>query len=162
MKASLYTLDPNLQGILQLCSKGKWPTQFKVVKGKIVTAKGNTFEISRDPMEVCNLIHDIISGQEKCKVSQQIQILEDSRRSSRATRSVGSTVGVSDDAIYSFARRETRRLGKDEYHKEQLLSCIFTAILLGEISASDFILENEKIISIKKINTEIPCFDTSK
>lgn len=163
LQAANYTLDPNLQSVLQACSKGKWPSQFKIVKNKIVTTKGNVFEISRDPMEVCNLIHDIISGQEKCpKAIQQIHILEESRRSSRIAKSAGSTVGVSDDAVYSFAKRETKRLNKDYYHQEQLLSCIFTAIMLGDINVGDFVLQNDKIISIRNINTEIPCIESSK
>lgn len=158
-----YTLDTTLQGILQSCAKGKYPPQFKVSKNKIITIKGNIFDLSRDPMEVCNLVHDIMNGQEKSpKAAQQSLVLEESRRSSRPSRSAGSTVGVSDDAIYSFARRETMRLKKDEYHKGQLLSCIFTAIMLGDISAMDFILKDDRIISINGINTEYPCIELLK
>lgn len=162
-QAAHYTLDPNLQAILQGCVKGKYPSQFKVVKGKIITLKGNTFELSRDPMEVCNLIHDIINGQEKSpRTPIQSSVLGESRRSSRTSRSAGSAVGVSDDAIYSFAKRETRRLKKDDYHEDQLRSCIFTAIMFNYISATDFIVQNEKIISINGINTEKPCIEITK
>jgi len=148
---------------LQNCAKGKYPPYLKVLKGKIVTVKGNTFEISRDPMEVCNLVHDIMNGQEKSSRStQQNLVLEESRRSSRPSRSAGSTVGVSDDAIYSFARRETLRLQKDEHHERQLSSCIFTAIMLGDISACDFDLKDEMIISISGINTLQPCIEILK
>lgn len=153
-QASLYTLDKNLQAVLKRCDTGKYPSQFKISKNKIVTFKGNVFDIPMNPMELSNLIHDIMNGQEK--VQRSISLSEDTRRSSRST---GSNVGVSDDAIYSFARRETRRLKRDDYHKDLLISCIFTAILLEDITSHDFILNGDKIVSIRYLNTDKICIE---
>lgn len=159
-QACLCTFDSHLQSVLQLCAKGKYPSQFKVTKGRIVTTKGNTFEISRDPMEVCNLVYMIINGQEKSPKAQY-DVLE-SKMMSRVSRSSGMSVGVSDDAIFSFAKREAQRLGRDDYYRDQLKSCIFTAILLGDISPSDFELDGEKILSIRGIDTKVPCISVMK
>lgn len=163
--ASTYTLDNTLQSVLKQCAVGKYPAQFKVNKGKIVTSKGNIFEISRDPMEVCNLVHDLLHGNDRSPkvVSRQMAIIENSRRSSRSSvKSTASAVGISDDAVYAFAKRETHRLGKDEYHKERLISCIFTAIMLGIVSPVDFTMDGERIISIHGIDTSTPCMENKQ
>jgi hypothetical protein len=147
-QAMMYTFDQNIINVLKGCIKGKWPPQFKVSRGYIETTKGNRYKLPNDPMELCNLVHDIISGQE---ISMRNNIPAQSKSIRKSNR---NNTGLSDDAIYSFAKRETQRLGKDEYHKEQLQSCIFTAIFLKRIDISDFVLDKDKIISIKGIDTE--------
>jgi hypothetical protein len=138
-----YTMDSALKEILQNSSKGKYPSQYKVLKGKIHTVKGNIYDIPSDPMDLCNLIHDIMNGQER--TTKSIVIESSSSRS--------SINGITDDMIYSYALRECRRLGRDEQYTEKLRSCIYTALLLDMISYSDFNIRNNKIQSISGINT---------
>lgn len=149
-QAMAYTFDQNLINILKGCSKGKWPPQFKVSRNKIETQKGNKYVLPKNPMELCNIIHDIISGQEK----STRQIIVDSTKSSIRKSSNSYSIGISDDAIYSFAKRESSRLGKDDRHREQLQSCIFTAILLKRITRENFQMEKDRIIRIDGIDTE--------
>lgn len=144
-----YTLDDSLKNTLLSCSKGKYPSQFRVYRGRIVTSKGSSYDIPSDPMDLCNLVHDILSGVDKPAI-QSIPLSNSSTRRSSP---------IADDAIYSYARRETSRLGKDDYHREQLTSCIFTAILLGDIDSSDIVIQGDRIVNISKIDTSVPCIE---
>lgn len=152
-QASKYTMDTSLQSTLLSCAKGKFPPSFKVSRGKIITAKGNTYVYPRDPMDMCNLIHDIVNGNEKDTNSRKEVV------STRPTRSTSTLPGIRDDEIYAFAEREAIRLQKDKYHEDMIRGCIFTALFLKRISFSDFELSGEKIVSIRGINTDIPCIE---
>lgn len=142
-------MDPNLRDILIACSKGKSPSQFKVSKGKIITLKNNTYDIPTDPMDLCNLIHDIMHGQER---ATKPIIIEPSSSRTLIT-------GISDDAIFSYTLRESKRLGRDDHYSEQLRSCIYTALLLENITYRDFVIVNGRISSINGIDTSIPSIE---
>lgn len=157
ISATQYTLDPAIRLLLLNCDKGKYPPQFKITKGRISTALGNVYDVPRDPMDLCNLIHDIMSGQERSV--KKITPISETKRSSR---SFTNNIGISDDAIFSYAKRESSRLGMDDLHRENLLSCIYTGIMLGQVSISDIIYDGQRIININKIDTTTPCIDMSK
>lgn len=158
-QAIQYTLDDNLKKILQGCIKKKWPPQFKITNGKIITTKGNTYPVPQEPMAACNLIHDIINGQEihvfpvkSYPSNTRGTSISNSSRSSR----IPGISGISDDSIYSFVKRETKRLKRDEYYMETLLSCIYSSIMINYITDKDFIFKDGKIASIKGIDTSGP------
>lgn len=148
-QASYYTLDPKLKTLLMECSKAKWPSQFQVQNNKILTSRGHLHPIPRDPMDLCNLIHDIIHGQDEPPLTS----IPESRSS---TRSIGDVPGVSPAAIYTFADVETTRLGLDSIHRDRLASCIFTGILIKHLGPDNFTMNGERIISISGVDTKIP------
>lgn len=147
-----YTLDENLKEILKGCIKKKWPSQFKISNGKVMTAKGNIYDFPKDPMAACNLIHDIISGQEIQVQQVPICISQRENTSSR----ISGLVDISDDSIFSFAKRETKRLNRSNYYLEELLSCIHSSIMINHISGKDFKFKGKNIISISGIDTSGP------
>jgi len=151
LQASMYTLDTKLKSILESCSKGKYPPDFRINRNKIVTSKGRKYDICHDPMDLCNLIHDIIY-----KTESQCKFIPASSSRSSTKRTTRLLPEISDDAIYHFAKRERIRLNKDEYYEELLSSCIFTAILIESIKYTDFQTENGIIKHINNIDTNIP------
>lgn len=149
--SAMYTLDGTLKEVLLSCSKGVFPNQFRVLRGKIVTSRGASYDIPPDPMDLCNLVHDILSGMDKPVVATAPTPL--------STASSRRFSPIADDAIYAYAKREASRLNKGDHHREQLVSCIFTALLLGDVSVEDFILEGDRIIHVNKIDTSVPCIE---
>ncbi len=148
-QASCYTLDSKLRALLLECSKAKWPSQFRVEGNKIRTNKGLLHPIPRDPMDLCNLIHDILHDQDM----PPVPVIPESRVSNR---NANDLAGISPASIYAFAGKESRRLGLGDLHREKLAACIFTGILTGHLEAIDFSLNGECILSINKIDTKIP------
>lgn len=148
-QAAAYTLDDNMKKILLNCAKNKWPQQFKVMKGKIYTSSGNIYDMPKEPMDLCNIIHDILHGIDKAIVTVT------PTRSSKSQILLGGNIG--DDAIYNFARRESARYGFDSSHTDKLYSCIYTAIYVGDIINEDIEMENSIITRIRGIDTRIPC-----
>lgn len=147
-QASYYTLDPKLKTLLLDCSKAKWPSQFQMRENKIVTTRGYIHVVPRDPMDLCNLVHDILHGQDE----PPITVIPESRHS---VRNVGD-IGVPVSSIYAFAESETRRLGLDDIHRGKLAGCIFTGILIGHLEPGNFTMCGERILAIDGLNTEIP------
>lgn len=148
-QASHYTLDQKLKALLLDCSKNRWPTQFHMEGNKIRTNKGRLHAMPRDPMDLCNLIHDILCDQD---IPSIISIPE----SRQSRRSMGDTFGVSAAAIYAYAEHETKRLALGDLHREKLSGCIFTGVLIGHLEIDDFVLDGESILSIRGIDTMIP------
>lgn len=148
-QASEFTLNLELKRILVDCVKGKYPTQFKVLQNKIVTAT-NTYQVPTDPMDLCNLIHDIVHGQEVSSVSVPL---------SRSTRSESQ---VSDIALYGFAKRETERLKRDPSYTDILYSYLYTMLYVGKISPQDVVFKGDTIVHIKKVDTSIPCTEENQ
>lgn len=146
IEASKCTFDDSLKNVLLNCSKGKYPIQFIISKGKINTQKGNVYDLPTDPMILCNIVHDILNGYEK----STRPIIGSSTRSSRVT----NEANISDDAIYSFARRTMQNKKRDIYYMDKLLSCIITAISLGDITNRDFIMNGNSIQSIYGIDID--------
>lgn len=143
-----YTLDKNIREILLKCSQGKSVPYFHIQGSTIITDKGNTYIISKSPMDLCNIIHDIINGRERTTTFKQ-------RSPSTRSRRIDPYSQL-EDIISAFAHIETKRLGKGVYHTDLLISCIYTALILGDITQNDISITDNRIISIKGINTEIP------
>lgn len=141
-QASHFTLNPDIKKLLIDCSHNKWPPSFTVKRGKIHTAAGNIYDIHANPMDLCNLVHDILSGIER----KNVTVLPSTRKASEIT----------DDMIVAFSRRETERLSKDETHIDKLAACIHTALFLGVIVPADFRVKGDVILSINGIDTEVP------
>lgn len=147
-QASYFTLDAGLQEILRNCAANKWPSQFKVQRGRINSHKGKSYEIPRDPMDLCNLIHDIMNDREDVLRPNVI---------SRVSRTKNAVTTITDDTIFRFANREALRLGVDVHHVDRLYSCIFVAVYRGYIKEEDIIIDDYgNICEIKGIDTSVP------
>lgn len=147
-QAATYTLDTNFKGILHACSLGKYPPQFKVVKGVIQTFKGNKYTVPTDPFELMNLTYDIINGQEVVK-----RIVNNTASS----RAVPGYPDITDDVLYCYAVHQSKMLGKNAEHAAKLYSCIYGALFIGRITMQDIQLRDDIIVSIGKIDPSIPC-----
>lgn len=136
-----------MKKILLGCAKNRWPSQFKATKGKIVTASGYSHAIPTDPMDLRNLIHDIMNGTDR----------KESLTAITRTRSNTSVTGsIPDDAVYAFARKEANRHGYDENHMNKIASCIFTALFVGDITPEHIHMNGVVITHIDGIDTSIP------
>lgn len=147
-QAAAYTLDDNMKNILLRCAKNKWPQQFKVMKNKIYTSSGNIYDMPRDPMDLCNIIHDIMHN-----IDKPVMAITPTRMSKQQV--VMGNIG--DDAIYNFARRESQKYGLDNNHTDKLYSCIYTAIYVGDITNKDVEVDGQIITNIRGIDTRTPC-----
>lgn len=148
-QASYYTFNTAIKQILIGCSKNKFPQQFKVSKGKIMTMKGNHYTIPTDPMDLCNLVQRIYFGQEE---SENVPIVPSTRRK-----------GSEDDmdmSIYAFCMREAERLGRDIDYIDMLYSCIYTGLYTHRITPNDIKLANSCITSILGINVRDIVFES--
>lgn len=138
-EASQYTIDDNLKKILQLCSKNRPPPEFKISKGKIITSKGNTYDIPSEPIEVFNLVFNILNGIE---IVPKVVTPTSTKR----------VLGINDDALYFFARKKSREYGYGNDYVDNLISCIYTAIYCESISQDDIRWNGEQIESIEGID----------
>lgn len=138
-EASYYTMDDKLKKVLIKCSRNIFPSEFKVMNGFIITKTGHHYDIPNEPMELCNLIHDIMCGREPAQ-----------KRSASTTVRVRRT--ICPDAIDKYAMTKAR----DGSHKERIVSCVCTALYMGYIDESDFIYSGNIISRINGIDTDVP------
>lgn len=143
-KAAHFTMDASLREVLLNCSMGVFPSQFSIVDNRIV-AKTGEYQIPSDPMDITNLIHDIMSS----KLKKSVVVSTPSTR----TRNAGFHM----DELYMFSRREADRLHRDDEHADKIWGCIYSSIYLAEITAGDLIYKDGVLVGIRKIDTTVPC-----
>lgn len=143
-QASYYTFNSNIKTILLNCAKNKFPQQFKLSRDKIVTMKGNKYDIPSDPMDLCNLIQKICMGND----------IPDRKPIPPSSTTKRKTDDQLDIAIYAFCIRETYNLNKDLYYTNMLYSCIYTGLYTKNININDIIIKNGCIIRINGLNTK--------
>lgn len=148
LTASSFTMDKTLQKTLKECSQGLYPPHFSVSNGVIITVKGNKYPIPLDPMDLCNLVHTIISGKERGPNN----IIGPSTRVPFIRNS-----GTSDDAINTFAASQASKLGRDKKYERLLYSCIFTGIHFGYIKPTDITQDSKgNILTIRNVDINTP------
>ena len=139
-------MDNELKAILCNCAKNRWPQKFRVNKGKIITTLGNIYDMPNDPMDLSNLIHDIMIGNER--------VLKNNKPPPSSVRK--NSTNRLDLDIYGYACSEAIRLGKSQEYIDLLFSCIHTALYLGYIAEHDIVYKDGRIVSVKGINIEVP------
>lgn len=139
-RASFFTLDERMKKILVECSKGRFPPEFKVSGGYIHTKTGNRYNVPSDPMDLYNLIHDIVLGTEPAQRMAASSVIR-------------KKPVICDDAISKYAVS----MGRDQNHSNKLLSCIYTAIYMGYVTPRDIIYSGNVIVDIKGIDVSTPC-----
>lgn len=144
-KAAHFTMDPTLRDVLLNCSLGVFPKQFRV-EGSNIVYNGECLSIPNDPMDICNMIHDIMTK----KISKKAVVAPMSTTRAR-------NGGFHLDELYVFAYQEADRLGKGQEHGDKIWGCIYSSIYLKTICPADLIYKNGEIIGIRGINTSIPC-----
>lgn len=142
-QAAHYTMDNSLRDILLNCSMGVFPKQFTVRQGMII-AEGQEHTIPSIPMELTNLVHDIITS----KLKKVVVPMSTSTRTRNA--------GFSMDELEMFSRKEAERQGKSTEHGRKIWGMIYSCIFLGLIRPSDIQYRDGKIVSIDRINTTTP------
>lgn len=147
-QAATYTLDKGMKGILYDCSIGKYPLQFKMVRNAIHTTKGNRYDIPSDPIDLMNLVYDIMHGQEAIK-----KIITNTPSS----RVISGCPNITNDAIHCYAYMQSRNLGRDDLYAGKLYSCIYGALFVGRLSMDDIHMKDDIIISIDRLDPSVPC-----
>lgn len=144
-EASNYTMDKKLKSVLVNMSKGVMPKKMDVMDGKIIRGK-MSYPIPPDPMELANLVHDLLTSKIERKTPPVAMT------TTRRDRDKGFNM----DEMYAFALREAERLGKDREHGMKIWGMIFSSIYLDEITPIDIRHKNGVIVSINRINTSTP------
>lgn len=148
-QASYFTFDAKVKEILINCAKNKFPQQFKLVNGKIITMNNESYDVPSDPMDLCNLVQDILLDRKKL-IIKPIPV---SSRSSKLSE------GTLELAIYAFCIRETKIRSKDQTYTNRLFSCIYTGLYIGKLKDSDFQMDSGSIIHINNLNLDSMLFD---
>lgn len=139
--ASQFTFDPNIREILLNCARGKYPSQFKIVSNNIISQSGKQYPIPIDPIDLCNLVILILSGNEPNRIKHT--------PSSSVRRSIENQL---DNLLLGYCDREMYRHRKDIRYRSMLYSCIQSAIISNIINANDIIMKNGYIVSISGID----------
>lgn len=142
-KAAHFTMDGTLRDTLLNCSMGVFPSKWSV-DGLNIVSNGQSYAIPSDPMDLCNLVHDILTA----KVRKTVVSASTSTR----TRNGGFSI----DELFLFARREAERLKKDEDFADKIWGCIYSCLYLKLITPNDLIYKDDLLVGIRGIDTSIP------
>jgi hypothetical protein len=145
-RAAHFTMDNGLRDILLNCSMGIFPKQFRV-KDDMIVVGDQEYAIPTDPMDVTNLVHDIMTSKVKKAPASLIP-------PSAPSRTRGSQFTM--DELQLFSMREAERLGKDEEHGRKIWGLIYSSIFLDIIKPIDVRYKQGKIVGIDRIDTETP------
>lgn len=143
-QAIQYTFNEDMKNILLDCKNGIYPYQFKINKGKIISFRGNIYDMPIKPSDLCNIIYKIVNNIEPRKIS------------TTPSQIVRSDMSVLEDALYDYSRRESVKYGLDENHSTLLFSCIMTAMFLEVIVPSNIIIKDGVVVSVPSIDTFLP------
>lgn len=143
-QAALLTFDEDLKSIILECKNSAYPHQFKIVKDKIHSYRGNVYDFPSKPSDLFNIIYRIICDIEPRKIS------------TTPSRIVRDDINLLEDAIYDYARRETEKQNKDDKFITLLFSCIITALFVERITPNDIVIKDGVVQHVPHIDTTIP------
>lgn len=127
----------NIKLTLLNCAKNKYPPSFRLSNNMIISKK-RSYTIPLDPMDLCNLITQIVTNTE----------ISNTPYLTSKSSDIYDNYSLL-NTLFPYCNREMIRLNKDIIYRDKLYSYITLALYLGEINHNNITIKDGSIIDIK-------------